>query len=114
MSVFIALAAFDNIVIGLFPPLFASIAKDFNVYITAMGVISAINILVTSVSSIYWAYLAGKYRRKRLIIIGTIIWAISVYLTSISANYAQLLMYQIFTCLLYTSPSPRDGLLSRM
>jgi MFS family permease len=97
ISVFIALAAFDNIIIGLFPPLFASIAKDFNVYITALGVISAINILVTSVSSIYWGYLAGKYRRKRLIIIGTIIWAISVYLTSISANYAQLLMYQIFT-----------------
>lgn len=97
ITVFIALAAFDNIIIGLFPPLFVLIAKDINVYITSLGVISAINILVTSLSSIYWGYLAGKYRRKRLIIIGTVIWAISVYLTSTSTNYTQLIIYQIFT-----------------
>jgi len=96
--VFVALAAFDNIVIGLFPPLFSSIAKDFNVQVSALGLVSAMNILVTSLSSVYWGYLAGKgNHRKRYIIIGTIIWAVSVFLTSVCRNYLQLFILQIFT-----------------
>lgn len=50
--VFVALAAFDNIIIGLFPPLFSSIAKDLNIQVYSLGIVSAINILVTSLSSI--------------------------------------------------------------
>lgn len=95
--VFIVLAAFDNIVIGLFPPLFSLIAKDFNVHISSLGIISAVNILVTSLSSVYWGYLAGKGNRKKYIIIGTVIWAASVFLTSVCKNYIQLFVLQVFT-----------------
>lgn len=95
--VFIALAAFDNIIIGLFPPLFHSIADDLHVNVAKMGVVSALNILVTALSSVYWGYLSGKFKRKRLIIIGTMIWVISVFLTSLSQSYLQLLIYQVFT-----------------
>jgi MFS family permease len=95
--VFVALAAFDNIIIGLFPPLFSSIANDLNVNLSALGLVSAVNILVTSISSIYWGYLAGRFNRKKLIIIGTIFWSVSVFLTSHSSTYAQLLIFQILT-----------------
>ncbi|WP_411679010.1 MFS transporter [Clostridium thailandense] len=95
--VFVALAAFDNIIIGLFPPLFTSIAKTLNVPLSAMGIVSAINILITSLSSIYWGYLSGKFNRKKLIIIGTIFWSVSVFLTSRSSTYIQLIIFQIFT-----------------
>jgi MFS family permease len=95
--VFIALAAFDNIIIGLFPPLFQYIADDLNVRIAKLGSISAVNILVTAISSVYWGYLSGKFKRKRLIIIGTLIWVVSVFLTSISQSYLQLLLFQILT-----------------
>lgn len=95
--VFTALAAFDNIIIGLFPPLFSSIAKDLNVQVSSLGLVSGINILVTSLSSIYWGYLSGKYNRTRLIILGTLLWSVSVFLSSRSANYFQLLIFQVFT-----------------
>ena len=95
--VFIALAAFDNIIIGLFPPLFQYIAKDLNVGIAKLGSISAVNILVTAVSSVYWGYLSGKFKRKRLIMVGTVIWVLSVFLTSISQSYIQLLFFQMLT-----------------
>ena len=95
--VFVALAAFDNIVIGLFPPLFSLIAKDLKVHISALGIISAVNILVTALSSVYWGYLAGKGKRKKYIILGTIIWAASVFLTSVCRNYIQLFILQVFT-----------------
>jgi MFS transporter, Spinster family, sphingosine-1-phosphate transporter len=95
--VFIALAAFDNIIIGLFPPLFQYIAKDLNVGIAKLGSISAANILVTAVSSVYWGYLSGRFKRKRLIMVGTVIWVLSVFLTSISQSYIQLLIFQMLT-----------------
>ncbi|MDT8718499.1 MFS transporter [Clostridium sp. 19966] len=97
ITVFVVLAAFDNIIVGLFPPLFSSIAKDLNVQISALGFVSGINIFVTSISSIYWGYLAGKFNRKNLIIIGTIFWSVSVFLTARSNTYVQLLIFQIFT-----------------
>lgn len=95
--VFVALAAFDNIIIGLFPPLFSSIADDLKVNLSALGLVSAVNILVTSISSVYWGYLAGRFNRKKLIIIGTIFWSVSVFLTSHSSTYIQLFIFQIFT-----------------
>ena len=33
---------------------------------------------------------------------------------SITTNASEIVRINLFTCLLYTSPSPRDGLLSRM
>ena len=95
--IFIILAAFDNVVIGLFPPLFSSISKSMNVHISSLGIVSAVNILMTSFSSILWGYLTGKFSRKFLVIIGTVIWSISIFLTSLCTNYLQLLILQVFT-----------------
>ncbi|WML43844.1 MFS transporter [Neobacillus sp. PS3-40] len=95
--VFIALAAFDNIIIGLFPPLFHYIAKDLNVGIAKLGTVSAVNILVAAISSVYWGFLSGKFKRKKLIMIGTFIWVVSVFLTAMSQSYLQLLLFQIIT-----------------
>jgi MFS family permease len=95
--VFVALAAFDNIIIGLFPPLFSSIARNLRIPVSSLGIVSAVNILTTALSSIGWGYAAGKYKRKKLIMIGTIIWSISVFITSKSNNYAQLFISQLFT-----------------
>ncbi|MGE5627176.1 MAG: MFS transporter [Solirubrobacterales bacterium] len=95
--VFLALAAFDYIILGLFPPLFSSIALDLNVHISMLGLVLAVNIFVSSVSAVFWGYLGGKYNRKMLIIIGTVFWAVSVFFTSKCANYNQLIISQVFT-----------------
>ncbi|QDP42120.1 MFS transporter [Radiobacillus deserti] len=95
--VFIALAAFEHIIIGLFPPLFPYIAEDLSINVGNLGFISGMNILVTAISSIYWGYLSGKHKRKRLIIIGTLIWVGSIFLTAISRSFVELLFYQILT-----------------
>jgi MFS family permease len=95
--IFVALASLDNAVIGLFPPLFSSIARDLNIHVSSLGVVSAVNFFITSFSSIFWGYLADKGRRKRLIIIGTLIWSVSVFLTAYSKSYVELIIYQVFT-----------------
>lgn len=97
ISVFVALAAFDNIVLGLFPTLYSSIGLSLHVPVAMLGIVSGMNILVTCVSSIFWGYFAGKFNRKKLIILGTIIWSFSVLLTSFSRSYTELFIFQIFT-----------------
>lgn len=96
LSVFVALASLDNAVIGLFPPLFSSIASELGVDISRLAFLSGVSFLVTAVSSVVWGYFADKASRKNLIIIGTLISAISVYMTSYSRNFHDLLIYQIF------------------
>jgi MFS transporter, Spinster family, sphingosine-1-phosphate transporter len=95
--VIIILAAFEHIVIGLFPPLIHFIAKDLNVDIASLSFVSAANILVTSISSLYWGYLSRKYQRKKMLIVGTFTWTVSIFLTSFSTSYFQLLFFQIGT-----------------
>lgn len=95
--IFIFLASLDYAVVGLFPPLFSSIAKSLNVHISAMGSVSAVTILFTALSSIVWGYLADKGNRKRLIIMGTLIWSLFLFLTSLSQSYLHLIIFQIFT-----------------
>ena len=97
ISVFIALAAFDNIVIGLFPPLFPSIARTLHLPETVLGVISGMNIFVTCISAIFWGYFAGKFNRKKLIIAGTIVWSFSVLLTALSNSFLELFIFQFLT-----------------
>jgi MFS transporter, Spinster family, sphingosine-1-phosphate transporter len=95
--VFLALACFDFMILGLFPPLFHSISVDLKVHISSLGFVLALNIFVTSVSAVAWGYLAGKYNRKWLIMIGTLLWSVSVFLTSKSSSYAQLAIFQVIT-----------------
>jgi len=64
--IFIFLASLDYAVVGLFPPLFSSIAKSLNVHISAMGSVSAVTILFTALSSIVWVTLQTKVTEKDL------------------------------------------------
>ena len=97
VSVFIVSGCLDTAVIGLFPPLFSSMAKELNVSVSSMGFVSAITILFIALSSIVWGYLADKGRRKRLIFFGTSIWTMSLLFTALSQNFIQLITFQIFT-----------------
>ncbi len=97
ISVFIALAAFDNIVIGLFPPLFPYIAHSLKLPDAVLGIISGMNIFVTCISAIFWGYFAGKFDRKKLIIAGTIIWSLSVLFTALSNSFLELFIFQFLT-----------------
>jgi len=93
--VFVALAAFDNIILGLFPPLFSSIANDLGIQIHLLGIVLAVNIFVTCISSVFWGYMAGKYNRKKLIIFGTIFWSAAVFLTSRANNFTEMVVCQV-------------------
>jgi len=97
LAILILSASLDNVVLGLFPPLFSSISEDLNINVSAMGVVSAVTIIFSAVSSIFWGFMADKGKRKHLLITGTFIFTVSIFLTAFSNNFFQLILFQIFT-----------------
>ena len=95
--VFVILASLDNAARGVFPPLYAVMARDFDVSEASLGFISAVTILVIAVSAVLWGYWGDRGSRKRLLLYGTLIWSAAMFLTGLAQNYTQLLLYQLIT-----------------
>jgi MFS family permease len=73
--VFLVLAALDNVAIGLVPPLYSPISREFDVSELAVSTVTATSYLVTAFASVGWAYLGDRTDRKPLLVLGTMIWA---------------------------------------
>lgn len=98
IAAFVFMASLDNAVLGIFPPLNMAIAKEFGISETTMPFItSGLNMFIIAVSSIFWGYLADKGKRKNLMIIGTVIWSIGVFIIAFSSNSFQFILSQIVT-----------------
>jgi MFS family permease len=85
--VFIVLASLDNVAIGLVPPLFRPISEALDVSAAAIGVVTGVGFLVSAVAAVGWAYYGDRTNRKRLLMIGTLLWSAGLYLTSISGTF---------------------------
>jgi MFS family permease len=85
--VFIVLASLDNVAITLVPPLYGPISGALDVSRAAIGAVTASSFLVSAVAAVAWAYYGDRTNRKRLLMIGTLLWAAGLYLTSVSGTY---------------------------
>jgi len=93
--VFIILASLDNAARTVFPPLYAIMARDFSVEESRLGFITAITILVVAITSVLWGYWGDRRSRKRLLLYGTLIWSVALFLTGLAQSYRQLFFYQV-------------------
>lgn len=97
--VFLILASLDNAARAVLPPLYAVIAQDLNVTEASLGVITAMSILVVAVTALLWGYWGDRGNRKQLLLFGTLIWSVAMYLTSIATTYTQLMVYHLVTAI---------------
>jgi MFS family permease len=98
--VFIIIASLDNAALALIPAIIPSIAKGVGVSEEMAGIISfavAIVTFITAITSFFWGYWGDKYSRKKLLIYGTIIWVIFIFLTAFARNFTQLFIYQMLS-----------------
>lgn len=95
VSVFVVLAALDNVAIGLVPPLYSPISRDLGVPEAAVGAATAVSFLVTAIAALGWAYLGDRTSRKPLLMIGTLIWAAGTGGTALAGNYPAFLAAQV-------------------
>ena len=95
--IFIILASLDNAARGIFPPLYAVMARDFAIEEAALGLVSALSILVVAITAVFWGYWGDRGSRKRLLLYGTLIWSTAMLMTGLSQTYTQLLLFQLAT-----------------
>jgi MFS family permease len=94
VAVFIVLAALDNVAIALPPPLLRPISREFGVGEPAIASAVAVNLLLTAVAAVAWAYLGDRSDRKRLLLLGTLLWAAGIGATGYAGNYPAFLAAQ--------------------
>ncbi|NVM29560.1 MAG: MFS transporter [Candidatus Helarchaeota archaeon] len=94
--VFIIIAALDNAALGLVPAILKSVAAGLGVPEIAEAIVAfpvALVTLITAITSFFWGYYGDKYSRKKLLLYGTILWAIFIFLVTFSQNYFQFLLF---------------------
>jgi MFS family permease len=92
--VFVVLAALDNVALALPPPLLTPISQDLGASEPAVASAVAVGLLTTAVSAVGWAYAGDRSDRKRLLMIGTLIWAAGTGSTSLAVGYPAFLAAQ--------------------
>ncbi|WP_345629137.1 MFS transporter [Rugosimonospora acidiphila] len=76
VTVFVILAALENVAIGLPVPLYDPIARGLGVSEGDVSLVTAASFLVTAVAAVGWAYTGDRTNRKPLLMGGTLIWAV--------------------------------------
>ncbi|MFX1294040.1 MAG: MFS transporter [Promethearchaeota archaeon] len=98
--VFVIIASLDNAALALIPAIMTSIAEGIGVAEEMSAILSfivATLYLVTAVTSFIWGYWGDKYSRKKLMIYGTIIWVIFIFLSTFAQNFVQLFILQFLS-----------------
>jgi len=93
--VFVILASLDNAAIALIPSMVPQLRETFEVGTTAIGILTGAQVLTTAVTAVVWGYLADSRDRKKLLLWGTIIWAVAVGSSGITTSYWSLLGLQV-------------------
>lgn len=96
-GVFIVLASLDNAAAGVMPPLYALISQEFDANETALGLVTAVYVLIAAISATYWGYRGDKSNRKRLLFWGTIAWVTAMILTGFATEFWQFVLGQTIT-----------------
>jgi MFS family permease len=97
--VFIVLASLDNVAIGLVPPLVSPISRYLAVTEGAIGLVTATSFLTTAVAGVAWAYWGDRTNRKRLLMLGTLLWAAGLTGTALSGTWVAFFAAQILASL---------------
>ncbi len=95
IAVFTLLASLDNAAIALYPVLTKVMAADLDLSEGAVGMVTALVILVTAVTAVGWGYYGDRSRRKPLLFWSSALWSIGLILVAGSSSLATLIWWSI-------------------
>lgn len=93
--VFVVLASLDNAAIALIPSMVPQLTTTFAVGKTAIGILTAAQIVVTAITAVGWGYLADARSRKRLLLWGTLIWSVAMAGSGLTTSFPLLFCLQL-------------------
>lgn len=86
VTVFVVLASLDNVAVAMPPLLLTPMSRELGTGEPTVAAVVAATFLITAVSAMVWAYLGDRYDRKRLLLIGTLIWAVGIGATGYAGS----------------------------
>src|ERR687886_520909 len=84
------LASIDNTVLTLLPELAPQIRHDFGVSNHRLGLLMGLLLAVVALTRLAWGYRSDQADRRRLLIIGTLTWAVPIAAVPFSRTYLTL------------------------
>ena len=92
--VFVILASLDNAAMLLLPNMLLPVAEGLGVSESSLGVVTASVIVITALTAVAWGYWGDRSSRKRLLLYGTLIWAIGTAASGTAGSLAALWWWQ--------------------
>jgi MFS family permease len=99
IAVFVTLASLDNAALATIPSMVLPVTEALHTSKTAIGFLTATVIFITAMSAVGWGYWGDRSDRKRLLLWGTLVWAIGSGLSSTATVYWQLFLWQFVTAI---------------
>ena len=93
--VFIAIATLDNAAGAVMKPLFLQLEDAFRVDKSAIGGLAAAHFLATHFTAMLWGYLGDRGDRKRLLLVGTLLWSVCMASTGLATTFAAFASFQL-------------------
>lgn len=95
--IFIILASLDNAAASVLPPLYALIARALDASEASLGLVTSGYILLVAGSAAFWGYYGDRGQRKRLLLLGTLLWSGAMIGSGLATSFTQLVMFQAIT-----------------
>ncbi|MFB0561930.1 MAG: MFS transporter [Candidatus Lokiarchaeia archaeon] len=89
--------AAQNAELQAFPVYYTSMGRDLATTRAALGLISTTRGVVQAFITPFWGFLADRYSRKKVLIIGCLIWGITTILIALVGDYTSLAILRILT-----------------
>ncbi|MGQ9722603.1 MAG: MFS transporter [Candidatus Jordarchaeum sp.] len=88
-----------NADVQAFPVYYTSMGRDLGTSRAALGFIDTTRGALQAFLTPFWGFLADRYSRKKVLIIGCLIWGIATILLSLAGDYTTLALLRIVTAL---------------
>ncbi len=90
--VFILVASIDNTVLALLPALTPTIRTDLQLSNQAVGLVGGLNLVIVAITALFWGYRSDVSDRRRLLITGTLAWALPLLVLQWTTSFATFLV----------------------
>ncbi len=100
------LTLFSSALFSIITPMAEEISTALNFNESQVAFINSMFLMIGAISSLIWAILGDKFKRKNLLIISTLEWSVLTLLTLLSTNFISLLGFQLITAIGFGAALP--------
>ncbi len=83
--------------VAVLPAIYALLARQFDTNEAALGSLTAVYLLLLASAALFWGYQGDRGNRKRLLLVGTLVWVVGMAGSGFSLTLGQFTGFQLIT-----------------